>query len=87
MTERMAIMVTLLLLVAPGCSASLATVQQRAPDDLACAPKDIGIEDLGGGRWRAQGCGQRAVYTCVTQKANHDGMVDLAADRTTCTRE
>jgi hypothetical protein len=44
--------------------ASQPPVVVRAAEDFQCPADEIETRDLGDGGWRAEGCGQMAVYDC-----------------------
>jgi len=51
-----------------GCASKGGSVQERAAFDLNCPVAQVTVKELPGAGWGAQGCGQRASYTC-----NRDG--------------
>lgn len=40
------------------------TVRTRAANEFGCPRGDVRVEGIGGGAWRASGCGQSAIYVC-----------------------
>lgn len=53
-------------LAARGCGGSMrGEMQERAAIDLRCRDGDVELDERGGGRWRASGCGRRVAYVCT----------------------
>ncbi|HEX2879832.1 MAG TPA: hypothetical protein VHO25_09905 [Polyangiaceae bacterium] len=67
-----------LVLLATGCARSplARAAREQAVVDLECHPKQIWLEDIGEGTYRATGCNQTVSYTCT-----------LGTDETVCARE
>ena len=53
----------LTLLLLASC-ATHPPVVVRAAQDFQCPEGEIDTRDLGNGGWRAEGCGQMAIYDC-----------------------
>jgi hypothetical protein len=49
-------------LACAGCFSSLAAVKERAGKEYRCT--EVQVEELGGNAYRAQACGQSAIYVC-----------------------
>ncbi|MFT5357701.1 MAG: hypothetical protein ACI9KE_004938 [Polyangiales bacterium] len=48
-----------------GCAGAVPIVRSAAVEDFQCPAERVGIARMGGGRYRALGCGQRAIYECA----------------------
>ena len=48
-----------------ACSSAVPTVQSSASIDFDCPYDEVAVARMGGGRYRAIGCGQYAVYGCA----------------------
>lgn len=48
-----------------GGASPQTVVQRRASVDFNCPQEQIKSEEISGGTIKAEGCGQRAVYTCL----------------------
>jgi hypothetical protein len=60
-----------------GCVSASGTVKTRAANDFSCSEgavtvKDIGA-NIGGTSYKAEGCGQTAVYDCSQSFGGHTG--------------
>ena len=65
-----------LLLTASGCSTSVSPnlVRTKASSDLSCAEKDVQVQQVNDGNWKANGCNQAATYVCSGSNFMSGGM-------------
>ncbi|MCC7534661.1 MAG: hypothetical protein IT379_00530 [Deltaproteobacteria bacterium] len=63
--SRRVLVVAATAMVLAACGGSQrGEMRDRAAIDLRCREGDVELEERGGGRWRASGCGRRVAYVC-----------------------
>ena len=70
------LLAVLAVLALPACSASVSpdVVRTKAASDLSCQSKDVTVEQINDGNWKATGCNQAATYVCSGSNFMSSGM-------------
>lgn len=48
-----------------GCASMTGTVRRQAAAEYHCTAEAVQVEEISGNTYRAVGCGQDAIYTCL----------------------
>ena len=64
------------VLTLAACSTSVSpdVVRTKAASDLSCPSKDVNVEQINDGNWKATGCSQAATYVCSGSTFMSSGM-------------
>ncbi|AKF11683.1 hypothetical protein [Sandaracinus amylolyticus] len=57
-------------LALPGCASATHAVRQRFAAEHGCGEREVTVEDLTSGAYRASGCGRTATYVSTCNEAN-----------------
>jgi hypothetical protein len=68
-------MVLMLAVSTAGCDAMGDAARARAANDFKCSEDKVTLTEIGGTSYRANGCGDSAVYDCA-QSSGHAGGLD-----------
>jgi hypothetical protein len=72
------VMLTVFGASATGCVDAESIARTRAANDFECDEDKVNVTNIGGTSFRADGCGQKGVYTCTASEGYSGTTTDYA---------
>ncbi|HVH44786.1 MAG TPA: hypothetical protein VM925_20675 [Labilithrix sp.] len=73
-THLLAVGAALQLVACFSSSVSPDVVRTKAASDMSCKTKDVTVEQINDGNWKATGCNQSVTYVCSGSNFMSSGM-------------